>query len=171
MRNDYLVIFGAAVRPDGTPSHTLVCRVAGAVALADGRPNTKFVVSGGVGKYGPAEALVMKKMLLNAGIPEERIITECQSRNTLSSILHCKEILDSLPDVGNVTVCSSAYHNPRCRLLFRIVGIEAGIPKMPSELQALGWRKWIYYHLREPLAIVWDALVLLGMRLLGRVKT
>ena len=66
----YFVIFGAAVKPDGQPSGTLLRRVQGAWQLAKQHNASRFIVTGGQGKHGPAEALVMKRLLLDMGTDE-----------------------------------------------------------------------------------------------------
>ena len=169
MQNDYFVIFGAAVQPGGKPSGSLRRRVEGALALAGDREDTKFLVTGGVGRYGPSEALVMKELLMAGGIVGDRIVADSKATDTLSSVLNCRQILESLSDVRSVTVCSSTYHNLRCRLLFRVVGIKAESGRMPSDLPALGWRRLTFYHFREAVAILYDTVLLLGVRLSGRL--
>ena len=67
----YYIIFGASVKPDGTPSGTLARRVRGAWQLSSHTNGTKFIVTGGQGVNGPAEAEVMKALLLGLGATEE----------------------------------------------------------------------------------------------------
>lgn len=167
-RHPYLVVFGAAVRPDGTPSGTLSRRVEGAATLGRRLHGTRYIVTGGVGRHGPAEAVVMRDLLIGHGVEADRIVLEDQAHDTLSSIYRCKEILDGRADVGRVIVCSSPYHNPRCRLLFRMLGVPAEIDRMPADRPHLGTVKWLYYIVRELPAIAWDALLLLIDRARGR---
>jgi len=101
--NHYFVIFGAAVKPDGQPSGTLLRRVQGAWQLGKETDSACFIVTGGVGEHGPAEGLVMQQLLLRMGV--------------------------------------------RC---------QRGA--MPSDRATLGIRKWLYYYLREAVAIPWSVL-------------
>jgi uncharacterized SAM-binding protein YcdF (DUF218 family) len=167
----YLVVFGAAVRADGSPSGSLRRRTEGAAALAEHLGGGRFVVTGGVGRHGPAEAEVMRDILVALGVELSRIELESQANDTLSSIYHCKVILDGREDVGQVIVCSSPYHNPRCAVLFRLVGIRAGIGDMPSDRPHLGLTKWLYYVAREIPATAWDIVLVLFARLRGRPET
>jgi len=165
----YFVIFGAAVRPDGTPSGTLKRRVEGAWHLGKNIKSAKYLVTGGQGKYGQPEAYVMKHLLLNLGATEQQIMIEDQSFTTMDSAFHCAAMIkknhDSQP---HVTVCSSPYHNFRCQLLLRLFGVEAQRGAMPSDRPALGTLKWLYYYLREAAAIPWDYLHLRFLLLTGK---
>lgn len=163
---NYYIIFGAAVKPDGTPSGTLARRVRGAWQLSTQTNRTKFIVTGGQGVNGPAEAEVMKALLLDLGATEEQIIVEDQGADTMQSVLYCVEILKQEGDVQKVVICSSPYHNYRCQMLFRILGIKCRRGAMHSDRAALGMPKWLYYCLREAVAIPWDFLHLCFLRLL-----
>ncbi len=167
---DYFVIFGAAVRADGSPSGTLRRRVQGAVALAQESPDAKFIATGAVGRFGPAEADVMGDLLTQARIPPERIILERQGDDTLSSAVRCKAILQARwRDVASVTVCSSRYHNPRCALLLRLLNIRATWGRMPQDRSRVPWHRLCYFYAREPPAILWDGLLMVLGILSGRV--
>ncbi len=168
---DYFIIFGAAVRVDGTPSGTLRRRVQGAIALAQQSANAQFIVTGAAGRFGPPEAEVMNTLLLQAQIPQERVILEPQGNDTFSSVLHCKAILEARwHEVASITVCSSAYHNPRCALLLRLLNIHASWGNMLKDRTHLPWYKLFYFYLREPPAILWDSLLMVFKLLSGRVK-
>jgi len=167
-RVPYLVVFGAAARADGSPSGTLRRRTEGAAALAARLGGGRFVVTGGVGRHGPAEAEVMHDILVETGVHPSRIIVESKADDTLSSIYFSKAILDTRDDVERVIVCSSPYHNPRCAILFRLVGIPAAIGDMPGDRPHLGLAKWLYYVVREIPATVWDVALVLAARLGGR---
>ena len=160
----YYVVFGALVRPDGTPSGSLARRVEGALENARTVGDARFLVSGGQGRHGPPEAEVMAGMLRAAGVAGDAITQDAESTDTLSSVRNCARILKSAGDAERVYVCSSAYHNPRCALLFRMYGIKAHIPPMPGDRQALGTGKWLYYVLREVVAIPYDVIAALFQR-------
>ena len=67
------MIFGAAIRPDGQPSGTLRRRVEGAYRIGSIFRDPIYLVTGGVGRYGPAEATVMRDQLLGYGVPARRM--------------------------------------------------------------------------------------------------
>jgi uncharacterized SAM-binding protein YcdF (DUF218 family) len=166
----YFVIFGAAVRADGTPSGSLIRRTEGALALAkDVRPRM-FLATGGVGRYGPAEAYVIRDLLLAADTQQQEILIEDQAKDTLQSILFCHVILRSRADVELLMPCSSGYHNPRCALLFRMLGYRVRIGRMPPDLPHIGPWKWGRYVLKEILALPYDAALLLFYRVTDRLS-
>jgi vancomycin permeability regulator SanA len=166
MPSHYYIIFGAAVKPDGSPSGTLARRVRGAWQLSLRSSQAKFIVTGGQGEHGPTEAQVMKALLLDRGVGEQQIILEENGQDTLQSVLNCARILrEQGDDVQAVIICSSPYHNYRCQMLFKMLGIKCQRGEMPSDRPALGLRKWLYYYLREAVAAPWDCLQMYFLRL------
>lgn len=160
------MIMGSAVMPDGAPSGAMRRRVEGALAMGRGSPEPFYLATGGVGLYGRSEAEVMKEELEAAGVPEGRIVTESASRDTLSSIENCARIIKSEHGTAaSVTVCSDRYHIPRCRWLFRLLGVATRPGNMPSGRSANGILRWSYYYVRESVAIPTDTLLLLAHRL------
>jgi uncharacterized SAM-binding protein YcdF (DUF218 family) len=119
-----------------------------------------FLVSGGLGRHPPTEALAMKALLIKAGISEDRILLDEKSANTLSSVRNCARIIATLPP-SRVMVCSDAYHIPRCRWLFQLSGVKTEAAKIISGRASNGTLRWLYYYLREALAIPWDTLLLI----------
>jgi uncharacterized SAM-binding protein YcdF (DUF218 family) len=166
----YLVIFGAAVRADGTPSGSLLRRVEGALAIARGVPNRIFLATGGVGRHGPAEASVIRRLLLAAAVKADEILIEDQAKDTLQSVLFCDRILRRRPDVDLLIPCSSRYHNLRCALLFRMLRYRVEIRSMPKERPHLPLWKWLLYVLKEAIALPYDAALLL-FRMPSRSET
>ncbi len=158
--SNILVIFGAAIRPDGKPSGTLRRRVWGAHRFGTRLDEPFYLVTGGVGRHGPPEATVMRAQLLGYGVSEERIIVEDQGTDTLSSAILCWRILRDRDQSTAVYVCSSPFHIPRCRLLLRILGLRTAAARMPGDRHPLGTVKWLYYVLREAAALPYDAIVM-----------
>ncbi|MGL6109892.1 MAG: YdcF family protein [Rubrivivax sp.] len=167
---DYIVIFGAAVRADGSASGSLQRRCEnaarfGLAAAGAGRDVPYFLATGGVGRHGPAEALVMRDILVEHGIPVQHILLEGEARDTLQSVRRCTRLLRRRPDVERVLVASSSYHNPRCTLLFRLAGFRSQPLPTASDRPHLGWPKWLRYVLKELIATPWDATVLLAHKM------
>jgi vancomycin permeability regulator SanA len=164
-RMEFLVIMGAAVKPDGSPSGAMRRRVEGALALGQSSPDPFYVTTGGVGRWGPPEADVMKAELQARGVPASRIATETASDDTLSSVVNCARIIREHGKPDGVFVCSDRYHIARCRWLFRLVGIPTRSANMPSGRSANGILRWSYYYAREIFAMPVDTLILLVHRL------
>jgi uncharacterized SAM-binding protein YcdF (DUF218 family) len=162
---DYIVIFGAAVRADGSASGSLRRRCDNAVRHGGAGPVGPFYLpSGGVGRHGPAEALVMRDILLGQGVAEPRILLECESRDTLDSVLLCTRLMRQRPEVGRVLVSTSSYHRLRCALLFRLAGFDSQALPTASDRPYLGWGKWLRYVVKELVATPWDTALLLMHR-------
>src|ERR1700712_4736960 len=81
-----IVIFGAAVRPDGRASETLRHRVEAAERFGRRFARPWFIPTGAKGRYGDAEATVMARLLIDAGFPAETITEEKTGTDTLSSV-------------------------------------------------------------------------------------
>ncbi len=154
------MIMGAAVKPDGTPSGAMLRRVGGALMLGQKSSDPFYIATGGVGRWGTAEADVMKAELEAHGVSASRIETETASSDTLSSIVNCARIIRAHKSVDAIFVCSDRYHIPRCRWLFHLLGIPTRPTPMPSGLRANGLLRWSYYYLREFLAFPVDTLLL-----------
>jgi len=165
-KQEVVVVFGAAVRPDGTPSGALRRRIAAAVDYAGDRP-VLFLVTGGEGDYPPAEAAVMANLLRAGGVSDRRVIQEDQSKTTLESAVNCTKIIRHLTGITRVMACSDAYHLPRCRLLLRLCGIKAGGIAAADGRHANSWQKWLWFHLREIPAVPIDAIFVLARRMIG----
>ncbi|HEY2133733.1 MAG TPA: YdcF family protein [Acetobacteraceae bacterium] len=156
-----IVIFGAAVRPDGGPSETLRHRVRAAARFGAGFARPLFIPTGGRGRHGQAEATVMARLLQEAGFPPSTILKEETGTDTLSSV---RAVVRLIPSGGQVYACTSAYHLPRCLVLLRLAGIGArACPPPPVAAATSRWRRW-YWRLREAPALPYDALLMLWLR-------
>jgi uncharacterized SAM-binding protein YcdF (DUF218 family) len=109
----------------------------------------------------------MADLLRQSSIPDERIILDEVSTDTLSSVKNCTRILSTLPNVGRVIVCSDIYHIPRCRWLFYMYGVATVPGPVKSGLSETRLSKWIYFCLREIPALPWDTLIVLKSRVFG----
>jgi len=161
---DYAIIFGAAVWDDGRLSPTLRRRVRGALAWAEEHPDGMLIPTGGIGPSGLTEAEAMQRDLLIAGVDAGRIIPETHGRDTLESVRLCDEILRGRGDCRSVAVCTSPFHQPRCALLFSLLGYRVERPPMPSDRGRLLKRRLAQYVLKEIVATPYDALLLLLRR-------
>ncbi len=161
-----IIIFGAAVRADGQPSGALLDRVRAAYRLGERLPSAVYMPTGGVGRYGPAEADVMAALLRDRGVAADRIRTEPTGTNTLSSVRACAALLRG--HAGLVYAASSAYHLPRCVLLLRLAGLRARACPPTWGVASASVRKRWYWRLREVPAIPVDAALMAWVRLRKR---
>ncbi|OJY77419.1 MAG: hypothetical protein BGP12_02510 [Rhodospirillales bacterium 70-18] len=163
-----IVIFGAAVRPDGTPSRALRLRTEAAFAAGTALREPLFVPTGGVGRHGPSEASVMAGLLGAHGVPDARILVEDTATSTLTSVRAVRRLLRAAGHRGPVLAASSAYHLPRCVALLRLAGLPARAAPPPAVPAARSLRKRWFWRLREAVALPVDAALLLALRLGGR---
>ena len=158
-----IVIFGAAVRSDGSPSDALLRRIGYGLEAAREHPDAPILCSGGGLRVGPSEASLMAELLCRDGIGDERLILDEASRNTLEN---CAAAAAEAARGGHpyVVACSDGYHLPRIRTLLRLMGVTcrpAALrrgPSAPSRAHRLGM------GLREALATPRSVAVLLARR-------
>ena len=162
-----IVIFGAAVRPDGSPSGAMRDRV-GAAARFGQRllPPPLFIVTGGQGRYGPPEAEIMAMLLEDRGVSRTRIMLEPTSANTVRSVIAVTRLVNCYRPGAAVYAATSAYHMPRCVLLLGAAGLDAHrSPPAIGPASSRLLRRW-YWRLRDVPAIAVDVPLILLLRLL-----
>lgn len=153
-----IIIFGAAVRPDGTASPALRRRVEAAARFAATRQDALFIPTGAQGRYGEAESTVMAGLLREFGVTAP-IEEEPTGTDTLSSVRACARLLRARGHAGPVWAATSRFHLPRCLLLLRIAGVAARpVPIGPSDAES-PLRRW-HWRLREVPAIPYDAVLM-----------
>ena len=144
---DAIVVLGAQVYSDGSPSLQLSWRL-DAAWDAYRQKAAPIVVCGAQGNDEPmTEAEAMKIYLMNKGVPETDILTDPKSFNTRQNLTNASELLKSRPEIKKVLIVTSDYHVPRSMALARDLGFEAcglGSPCKPEY--------WLKNHTREALA-------------------
>jgi uncharacterized SAM-binding protein YcdF (DUF218 family) len=158
---DYVIVFGAGVRPGGGPSPVLRHRIEGALAWSRGRNGPMFLATGGKGRHGPSEAQVIRDGLIAGGVDPALILVECAARDTLESVRLCDRMLRERGDCRRVIICTSTYHQRRCALLLRILGYRAVVPPVPNGWGRLKTRRYALALLKEAVATPYDAGLLL----------
>lgn len=161
---DYVIVFGAAVRPSGKPSAALRVRINLAIRWARQDPQAIIMPTGGRGEYGPAEAEVVKQALVAAGVPSRRIVVEGQGRDTLESVRLCDALIRKRGDCRRIICCTSNYHQYRCALLLRVLGYMVVGPDAPDRTEPLTRAVYAQRLLKEVIATPYDVLLLLARR-------
>lgn len=164
-----IVIFGAAVRRDGTPSRAMQQRVAAALTLGAQHPNAFYMPTGGRGRHGPAEAAVMAELLRKSDVPAQLIVPEETGTDTLSSVRACKRLLMAMKYRGAVYAATNAYHVPRCVALLRLAGLQAyACPPFAGPASHRFMVRW-YWRIREAFALPYDVALGVWLRVSGRM--
>ncbi len=144
---DAIIVLGAQVKPDGTPSVQLGWRLDAAMD-AYMQKNVPIIVCGSQGKDEPmTEAEAMKNYLVGKGVPERDILTDPDSFNTNQNLRNAARLLQDRPEIRKVLVVTSDYHVPRSLAIAGDVGFDAcgmGSPCKPEY--------WLKNHAREALA-------------------
>jgi len=164
-----IVIFGAAVQRGGRPSRMLTRRVQAAYAVGRKLADPFYVATGGVGKFHPSEAAVMRRLLMRAHVPFEHILLDETATDTLTSVRAVRRLLEEYEITGPIYVATSRFHLPRCMILMRLAGfrpIACPPPRAPPSRRFL--RRW-YWRLREIPALATDIPLALLHRFLGRL--
>lgn len=143
---DALIVLGAQVKADGTPSVQLGLRVKAAYAAWQKHP-CMIVTCGGQGADEPRpEGDVMRELLIALGVPEQQIISEPASTNTRQNLRNAKVLLAG-QELRMVGIVTSDYHVPRALMLAADEGLTAtGIPA-PTKPEY-----WLKNHVREALS-------------------
>ena len=150
---DYLVVLGAGLTPEGTPSEALAFRLDAALDYLGENPDTVCVVSGGQGLgESRTEADAMHDYLIEHGLPEARIVCEDRSTTTAENVRNSVELIEDGSTVGVVT---NDFHLYRALRIAEKNGLAdahgLAAPSNPLYLPQSA--------LRECAAIVKDALV------------
>ncbi|GBR51427.1 hypothetical protein CSR02_11760 [Acetobacter pomorum] len=166
-----VIIFGAALNSDGSPSAALLNRVHSALVFGTTHNSVLYIPTGGVPQNGKTEADVMVSCLLEAGIAPEHILAEPTAGDTFDSAVACTHLLRqagySTP--SPIAVVSSPLHVPRCVLLMRLMGWKVQtVPFLRAQPHAPNMRKKLLRIAHECLALPWDALLVLGWRIVRR---
>lgn len=121
---DVAMILGARVYQDGTPSPFLRERLdLGADLLRAGKVRV-ILVSGSNVVASHRETDVMKRYLVTAGIPAEKVVTDPKGYDTFDSCVRARDVFG----VRSVIVVSQGYHIPRAIMLCSSLGIDtAGV--------------------------------------------
>ena len=128
---DFIIILGCGIRKDGTPSPLLRGRIDRALSFAQKQKELTgrepiFVTSGGQGPDEPiSESASIKRYLLEQGVPEERIIEEDRSTDTMENMKFSKEKIWAADPNGKVAFATTNYHVFRSGLYARRVKMRA----------------------------------------------
>ena len=154
---DCLIVLGARVWESGEPSDALQYRLDSAVEAYNAGLAGAVIVCGAQGSNEPArEASVMKRVLVEMGVPAECIYEEDASYNTEQNIENAKAIMDER-GFASAIIVTSDYHVQRALWLAEDAGIETvyGYPAASPRPFFTIWRlrtraaaSWVVYWLR-----------------------
>lgn len=149
---DAIVVFGAAVWPDGRPSDALRDRTRTALALYEKGLASTLVFSGGHGAGAPiSEPAAMRRMAIEAGVDPAHIVLDETGANTAATVAAVAAMARAR-GWGPVLMVSHDYHCARIKLACVRQGLRAYTVPAVEPLPLAGKP---YYIARELAAMAW----------------
>ena len=118
---DCILVLGAGVRPDGTPSHMLEDRLRGAVALYEAGVSDVLLLSGDNSGEDYDEVSAMVKYCLEHGVPENAIVRDDIGFSTSESVYNTVRTLG----YRDIIVVTQEYHLYRAMYMIKRMGADA----------------------------------------------
>ncbi len=147
---DVIIVLGAQVKPDGTPSVQLEYRLETALAAYRNHPQPVVCCGGQAGTEPAPEGRVMADWMVTHGVPAADVIAETTSGDTRGNIRNAIALLGHTPE--RVLIVTSDYHVARALQIARDQGLQAwgaSAPTLPEywlknrAREALGWGKYL----------------------------
>ena len=146
--NEAIIVLGAGVRTDGTPSDILADRLETSLDVYKAKLGNTFVLSGDHGREDYNEVRAMKDYIINDNVDEKVIFMDHAGFSTYDTMYRAKEIFK----VKSAIIVTNEYHLPRALYIARRLGIEAyGVKSDLREYQLMD-----SYKKREILAKLKD---------------
>ncbi|WP_201738676.1 SanA/YdcF family protein [Senegalimassilia faecalis] len=138
---DAIVVLGASVFADGTPSGILQDRLDDGIALYFAGVAPKLIMSGDNGTESYNEVRVMKQYAIAQGVPSEDIFCDHAGFSTYESMYRAKYVFGC----QHIVVATQTYHLYRALWSAKSLGMQAtGVPSDYHEYQ-----KQLQYDIRE----------------------
>nr|WP_315023261.1 ElyC/SanA/YdcF family protein [uncultured Aminipila sp.] len=118
---DCILVLGAGLKSDGTPSHMLEDRLDTGIALYKSGAAPKLLLSGDHGKKYYDEVNAMKKYVLDRDVPEDDIFLDYAGFSTYDSMYRAKAIFQ----VNTVIIVTQKYHQHRALYMAEKLGYQA----------------------------------------------
>ncbi|MBN2654490.1 MAG: YdcF family protein [Nitrospirae bacterium] len=148
-KGDLIVLLGGGVIEDapditgiGVPCSEFYARIIAAVRLQK-MLNVPVLISGGKVFNSNPEALIVKRFLIDLGVPAPKIYIEDESRDTLENALNTKTIIIKY-GFKNPLVVTTALHMRRAELCFQKAGLK--IKPYPVGFKTLQGRPYRWYN-------------------------
>lgn len=121
-QSDVAIVLGSQVNPDGSLSGRLEARLDKAIELYRNDVVPAVIVSGGTGRSGYNEALVMKKYLLAHQIPESVIFVDGHGINTRATAFNSADLMRT-HGFKSALIVTQYFHISRTYLALQQCGI------------------------------------------------
>jgi SanA protein len=139
-----IIILGASLKPDGTPSDALKDRLILGAELYQAGKAPKILITGDGGLNRADEITSMRNFLLDLQIPEQAILEDREGYRTYESCKHAKQEFNII----NAILVTQQFHLTRSLYLCNALGVDSiGVA---SDLQT--YQKIRFFTLRDWLA-------------------
>ena len=119
---DCIIVLGAGLKADGTPSNMLEDRLRRASEVYFDGASDKILVTGDNGRIEYNETIAMKKHLVNVlGVPEEDVVCDYAGFSTYDSMYRARDVFC----VNSALVVTQRYHLYRALYIAQALGIDA----------------------------------------------
>ncbi len=130
------LVFGCAKIFQGRPNLYFKARIKAAVALWEAGKVECFIVSGDNHAHAYNEPEDMKTAMVEAGVPEEKIVCDYAGLRTLDTVWRAKEVFGA----EKVVLISQEFHNERAAYLadsidLEVVGLNASAVTGPAAMK------------------------------------
>jgi SanA protein len=118
---DAIIVLGAGVKDDGTPSDILVDRLKTALEVYKTGVSSKFLLTGDHGRKEYNEVRAMKNYVKEQNVDESKIFMDHAGFSTYESMYRARDVFK----VKKAVIVTNEYHLPRALYIARKMGIEA----------------------------------------------
>lgn len=118
---DCILVLGAGVREDGSPSHMLEDRLLTGIALYEAGASERLLMSGDHGQIGYNEVGVMKSFAVDAGVPSEAVFMDHAGFSTYESLCRARDVFGA----KKILIVTQSYHLYRALYTAERLGLEA----------------------------------------------
>lgn len=139
-----ILVLGASVLPDGTPSGILQDRIDRAIEIYFAGAAPKIIMSGDNGTASYNEVLAMKNYAVSKGVPSEDVFCDHAGFSTYESMYRAKHVFG----VDRMIVVTQTYH--LYRALYAANGLGVDAVGVSSDLHTYSGQPW--FDAREVLA-------------------
>ncbi|WP_066889488.1 vancomycin high temperature exclusion protein [Clostridium nigeriense] len=148
INNDAIIVLGAGVKNDGTPSDILADRLETSLEVFEAKAANAFVLSGDHSREDYNEVGAMKDYIVSNNIDERVIFMDHAGFSTYDTMYRAKEIFK----INKAIIVTNEYHLPRALYIARKLGIDAYGVKSDKR----GYQLMSSYKKREVLAQLKD---------------
>lgn len=146
---DAILILGAGVRQDHTPSNMLEDRLLAGFQLYESGVSERIIVSGDHGRAEYDEVNVMKDYLVSLGVPSDAVFMDHAGFSTYDSLYRAKEIFGA----ESLCLVTQKYHAYRALFIGKSLGLDcSGVaaPILSGNFNRYSRQTW--FSFRESLA-------------------